>query len=73
MWAWIGTELMVTYLLVRDIQDHNHSLLLTLEAILLTVATLHERRAFLGSELRTHFMWEIVIMIAYAVYGFVHS
>jgi len=70
MGTWIGTELMATYYLIRNIPDYDPTRFLLLEACLLILSTIHERRAWLGSELRTHFAWETILMLVYVGYAY---
>lgn len=67
LWAvvWLSSEMVVTYWITKYPETSWMEHLPVLELVVMVLALYNERRALLGSELRTHIFWELVIMGLY--------
>ena len=65
--VWLMTECVATQFLLPMAPNPYLSQFPLLEITIMLVAVYYERHALLGRELSTHIVWEIILMVAYAV------
>lgn len=72
-WAWfllwIAVEVCATVAIFIKTQALFFRQFLVVELTLLSASTFFERRALLGYELRTHLIWETIIVLFYLIFA----